>query len=259
MSKLFFLIAILSFLSCEKDLKKTEAEKKTKKQVSGIENSWEKLSFEQQVKTINNSTPKDFIVTNDIIYINDSILKGKFKLDISKYELYTKKNKCYPIRISKKIVSEFYSQGFKNLGDLNGDKKEDSVFVLYALNSCEDGDSYYFTDNKIPRIQTESYCCHPQSIFSIGDIDEDGGDEIAEYYSSCVSNFKSIRIWTLKNNEWKFVKQFAFFYNNGKYEAFKDFDKLYRKISKNKFQFLEISDMRADGEMVKKWHTVTME
>lgn len=259
MRKLFFLITLLSFLSCKKDHEKTKiVESKSKKQVSKG-NSWENLSYEEQIKALKKNTSKDSIVSNDIFYINDSILKGNFKLDISRYELYNKKNKCYPIRISKKTVSEFYRQGLKNLGDLNGDKKDDSVFVLYGLNSCEDGNSYYFTDNKISRIQTESYCCHPESIFSIGDIDEDGGNEIAEYYSSCTSNFKSFRIWTLKNNEWKFVKQFGFFYNNGKYEAFKDFDKLYKKISKNKFKFLEISDMRGNGEMVKEWRTVTME
>jgi hypothetical protein len=258
MRKLILLITLLSFLSCRKDSKKSGIEIKQKHKTSKTI-VWESLSFEEQIKQMKDNTPKDFIISNDVAYINDSILKGKFKLDISKYELYSKKNKCYPDRISKKTISEFYNQGFKNLGDLNGDKKDDLVFVLHALNSCEEGDSYYFTNNKIPRIQTESHCCHPESIFSIGDIDEDGGNEIAEYYSSCSSNFKSFRIWTLKNNKWKFIEQFGFFYNNGKYEAFKDFDKLYKKISKNKFKFLEISDMLANGKMVKEWRTVTMD
>ena len=258
MKKLVLVLIFLSFLSCKKDSKKTEIEIKQNHKTQKI-NIWENMSFEEQVKSIKDHTPKYSVISNDILYINDSILKGKFKLDISKYEEDNKKNKCYPERISKKVISEFYNQGFKNLGDLNGDKKEDLVFVLHALNSCEDGDSYYFTDNNIPRIQTESYCCHTESIFSIGDIDEAGGNEIAEYYSSCTSNFKSFRIWTLKDNKWKFIKQFGFFYNNGKYEAFKDFNKLYKKISKNKFKFLEISDMRANGEMVKEWQTVTIE
>lgn len=256
MKKLFLLIAILGFVSCKKDHKTVES--KLTKQVS-TRNSLKNLSYEEQIEVIKKGTSKDSIVSNDIFYINDSILKGNFKLDISRYELYNKKNKCYPIRISKKTVSEFYRQGFKNLGDLNGDKKDDSVFVLYGLNSCEDGNSYYFTDNKIPRIQTESYCCHPESLFSIGDIDEDGGNEIAEYYSSCASNFKTFRIWTLKDKKWKLIKQFGFYYNNGKYEAFKDFDKLYRKISKNKFKFLEISDMKGNGDMVKEWQTIIMD
>lgn len=190
--------------------------------------------------------------------MNDSILKGKFKLDISKYELDNPKNNCYPIKLSKKTIHEFYNQGFNQLGDLNGDKKIDSVFVLHSLSYCENGDSYYFTDNTVPRIQTESNCCHPESIFSIGDIDEDGGNEIGQYYSSCASAFKSINIWTLKNNKWKQIATFAFFYNNGKYEAFKDFHKLYKKTAKGKFKFLEISDMRANGEAVMEWKTVIM-
>ena len=147
---------------------------------------------------------------------------------------------------------------FKDLGDLNGDGKSDSVFILPGLGWCEEGQSYYFTDNKIPRIQTDSNCCHVESIFSIGDIDEDGGNEIAEYYSSCASNFKHIDIWTLKKNKWEFIGEFTFFYNNGKYEAFKDFDKLHKKISKNKFKFLEISDRQANGELVMEWKTVTI-
>lgn len=200
----------------------------------------------------------DSIFSNDIQFINDSILKGKFRLDILKYDFKNKKNNCYPIKMSKETIREFYNQGFNKLGDLNDDKKIDSVFVLSALNSCEEGDSYYFTDNTIPRIQTESNCCHPESIFSMGDIDEDGGNEIGQYYSSCSSAFKSINIWTLKNNKWKQIATFAFHSNNGKYEAFKDFHKLYKKTAKGKFKFLEISDIRANGEAVMEWKTITM-
>ena len=258
MRNLFFLIVFFSLLACKNKVEKTENKTAHKKEVPK-QNTWEKLSFEEQTKMIKKGTSKDSILSNDIQFINDFILKGKFKLDISKYELENAKNKCYPIRIEKKIFDEFYNEGFENLGDLNGDKKDDSVFVLHALNYCENGDSYYFTDNKIPRIPTESNCCHPKSIFSIGDIDEDGGNEIAEYYSSCASNFKSINIWTLKEKKWKFIVKFGFFYNNGKYKVLEDFHKLHKKISKNKFRFLEISDMRANGEAVMEWKTVTME
>lgn len=208
-------------------------------------------------ETIENQC-SDSILSNDIQFINDSILKGKFRLDISKYDFKNQRNKCYPIKISKETISEFYNQRFNNLGDLNGDKKIDSVFVLSALNSCEEGDSYYFTNNTIPRIQTESNCYHPESIFSMADIDEDGGNEIGQYYSSCSSAFKSINIWTLKNNKWKQIATFAFHSNNGKHEGFKDFHKLYKKTGKGKFKFLEISDIQANGQAVMKWKTITM-
>ena len=247
MKTFIFLISLVFLLSCNKEIEN--------KKTILTSDFQEKPSTKKNIKS---NTFQDSILTNDIQYINDSILHRKFKLDISKYELSNPKNNCYPIKLSKKTIHEFYSQGFNQLGDLNGDKKGDSVFVLHALNYCEEGDSYYFTDNKIPRIQTESNCCHPESIFSMGDIDEDGGNEIAQYYSSCASAFKSINIWTLKNNKWKKIATFAFFSNNGKYEAFKDFHKLYKKISKGKFKFLEISDMRANGEAIMEWKTVIM-
>jgi hypothetical protein len=227
------------------------------------------LSCKSQDRTNTNPIPSsdtNSILSNDIQYINDSILNGKFKLDISVYDLENSKRKCYPTYLKKEDFYEYSidrdelttSKVFKNLGDLNGDGKDESVFVLPGLGYCEEGQSYYFTDNNIPRILTESMCCYAESIFTIGDIDEDGGNEIAEYYSSCASNFKSITIWTLKNQKWKSIDSFTFFYNNGKYEAFKDFHKLYKKISKNTFTFLEISDKMADGTLVMEWKTVTM-
>jgi len=259
MRKLIFLITFFSFLACKKEVKPTE------KEVVSKSNSSKELSYEEQLKKMKENLPKNSILSNDIQFINDTILNGKFKLDISKYELENAKKNCLPTIIKKEEFYEYSLEAdrttkkeFKDLGDLNGDGKNDSVFILPGLGWCEEGQSYYFTNNKIPRIQTESNCCHAESIFSIGDIDEDGGNEIAEYYSSCASNFKSIQIWTLKKNKWKLVNNFTFYYNNGKYEAIKDFHKLHKKIAKNKFKFLEISDKLANGKIVMEWKTVTM-
>lgn len=264
MRKHTFLIIFFSLLACKNEVEKTERKTADKKVVSKP-NSSNKLSYAEEIEKLKISKPKKSILSNDIQFINDSILKGKFKLDISKYELENSKKECFPTIMAKEGFYEYSVEAdrtstkeFKNLGDLNGDGKNESVFILPSLGWCEEGQSYYFTDNKIPRILTNSNCCHTESLFSIGDIDEDGGNEIAEYYSSCASNFKYIDIWTLKENKWKLVDKFAFFYNNGKYEAFKDFHKLYKKISKNKFKFLEISDMRGNGELVMEWKTVTM-
>lgn len=262
--KLSFIIIFFSLLACKNEVEKTER-KTANKKVVFKPNSSKKLSYAEEIEKLKTSKPKNSILSNDIQFINDSILKGKFKLDISKYELENSKNGCFPNIIAKEEFYEYSldaertsNKEFKNLGDLNGDGKKESVFILPSLGWCEEGQSYYFTDKNIPRIQTESNCCHTESLFSIGDIDEDGGNEIAEYYSSCASNFKCINIWTLKENKWNLVDKFTFFYNNGKYEAIKDFHKLYKKISKNKFKFLEISDMRANGELVLKWKIVTM-
>jgi hypothetical protein len=249
MKKMILLMILFSWSACknEKEASKTDVQKSS--------------SYEN--KTVGKS--RDSVFSDDIQYINDSVLKGKFRLDISRYASESMQEKCPPNAIKKDFFYEEPIEGninfikdFKNLGDLNGDGKNDSVFILPALNMCEEGQSYYFTDNNIPRIESDSYCCHTESIFSIGDIDEDGGNEIAEYNSSCSSNYKAIRIWTLKNNQWKSVGIFTFYYNNGKYKAFEDFDKLYKKISKNKFKFLEISDQKADGSLVMEWHTVEM-
>lgn len=256
MKKFLYLIILLVLAACKKESTVTLMKKDNLEAVASAD-VWDSLSFEEQIARIKDSTTIDSVLSNDIDFINDSLLKGKFALDLSRYEIEHKKNECYPMRLSKKTVYE-YDEGFHTIGDLNADGKAESVFVLNALNYCEEGDSYYFTDNKIPRLLTNSECCHPQSIFSIGDIDEDGSDEIAEYYSSCASRYKSINIWTLKEHRWKHLERFSFMVDNGKYEPFKDFHKLYKKIGKNKFMFLEVSDMKADGELITEWKTVTM-
>ncbi|HAO05715.1 MAG TPA: hypothetical protein DCQ50_01765 [Chryseobacterium sp.] len=258
MRNIIFLIILLGWFACTN-------KKENNGKIKAKENFQKTLSFEDKIENFKINKSGDSILSNDIQYINDSILKRKFKLDISQYNSKDIQKKCLPNIILKNSFYESpvegdvsFTKNFKNLGDLDGDKKNDSVFILPSLNLCEEGQSYYFTNNKIPRIKTESNCCHTESIFSIGDIDEDGGNEIAEYYSSCASNFKSIRIWTLKNSQWKSVGVFTFYYNNGKFKAFEDFHKLYKKISKNKFQFLEISDKKGDGSLVMKWHTIKM-
>lgn len=255
MKKTLLLLIILPFFSCIRE--KTEIKTETIKTSEKKTKAFPKLSYQEQIIAIKNATSKDSILSNDINYINDSILKGKFKLSISKYEVESEKNNCYPIRISKKEIKEFYSEKLENLGDLNNDKKDDFTFFLHSLNYCEDGDSYYFTDNNIPRIKTDSNCCHSKSLFSIGDIDEDGGNEIGQYYSSCTSGYKSIYIWTLKKGKWIEVARFTHLLND-EYKIFDDFHKLYKKISKGKFKFLEISDVNAKGELQKEWKTIIM-
>ena len=59
-------------------------------------------------------------------------------------------------------------------------------------------------------LKIQSYCCLPKSIFSIGDIDEDGIHEIAQYYSSCSGRYKQINLWTMKEGNWKEISQISF-------------------------------------------------
>lgn len=213
---------------------------------------------ERQIKTWNkriksNIISKDSVFSNDLKFIQNSILKGKYNVDLKYFKF---KDNCPLLKYKKQeLIDEF--EGFQNIGDIDKDGKDDFVFVLRMINFCDNGNSYYFSNSNIPRILTESNCCHPYSIFSIGDIDEDGSNEIAQYYSSCASRFKHFNILTLKNNQWKEIAEIDFAINN-KYEQFKDFNKLYKKISKNKFQFLEISDVLANGEIVSEWKTIEM-
>jgi hypothetical protein len=255
MRKTYFILLVLTIISCKKEVVK-ESIKTENKQPKDLKITINLLN-QEKVNLIKKGKSNDSILSNNVDFINDTILKGKFKLNISKYEINNDKKKCFPIKLEKKEIKEFYNEGLENLGDLNNDKKDDFVFVLYSLNFCEEGDSYYFTDNNIPRIQTESKCCHPKSIFSIGDIDEDGGNEIAEYNSSCSSSFKVINIWTLKNGKWKLIEQIDYKIND-EYKIFEDFPKLYKKISKGKFKFLEISDIDSNGKLLKEWKTIIM-
>ncbi|CAD0001114.1 hypothetical protein FLACHUCJ7_00378 [Flavobacterium chungangense] len=252
--RFFVFIICLVIVSCERKIEERHIEQKTGTKKVFLE-PINQLSYEWQLAAIKYGTSKDSILSNDIQFINYSILGRKFKLDISKYEAESRKKGCYPLRLQKKMFNEFYIEGFNNLGDLNGDNKADSVFVLHALNHCEEGDSYYFTDNSIPRILTDSNCCHPYSILNIGDIDEDGKSEIAEYYSSCASRYKAITIYSLKESGWKEIKSFSFVLND-KYFIDKDFKKLFRKTSKNHLEYYEISDINMEGDLVAEWKKI---
>ena len=193
-------------------------------------------------KTINeNSLQKKLI--NNIHFIGNNLLKGKeflLKKYISKYQPDT----CGVITYEETTLKSAY-EGVKNIGDINGDNIMDTIFVVPPFNYCDDGYSYSFFDISIPRLYTDSYCCHPDNLFSIGDIDEDEISEICIFYSSCVSRYKSLIAYSLKNTEWKQIGRCTFdinFMNPSKEQRVK-------KIVKGKFEMLEI----VDDEKNKKW------
>ena len=240
--KNYWLILVLIIFSCKK-----------KEQLSPV--SIEKIKDTLTKPIEKKSTKKkeeDSIWSNDSKFINDSILKGKFKLNISKYV----KNSL-PYKISKKDIKEFYNEEIVNLGDLNNDKKDDFGFRLYNMESFYGPQSYYFSDNKIPIIETESECCHSTNLFSIGDIDEDGGNEIGQFTSSCAGSSKWIIIWTLKKNKWREVGVFGFNVL-GEYSFPEDTHKLHKKIAKGKFKFLDVYGIDVEGKTLKDWKTVVM-
>ncbi len=190
---------------------------------------------------------------NNISFIGDTLLKGKKRLlenYLSRYQTDTCGIIIYQDTVLK---SEF--EGFKNLGDINNDKKNDTVFVIPTFNYCDDGNSYVFFDTTLPRLYTDSYCCHPDNLFSIGDIDEDGINEICIFYSSCTSRFKSLIAYSLKANKWKQIGRSLFDVGFMK----PDKEKRVRKISKGEFEMLSIESIMQGGKFIgkKSWQKFT--
>jgi hypothetical protein len=191
------------------------------------------------------------VFSNDYSYYQDSILKLQNGLIAYYFRKYNS-DSCPPVTYSKKNLLESY-EGFKNVGDLNHNLRPDSVFVLNPINWCEEnyGQSYYFTDTTLPRLKTDSYCCHPSSIFSVGDIDEDGIEEIGEYYTSCTSKYKSLIVYSLKNGGWKRVGQCAYDLRYSEYEA--NYKSYIKKLKKDSFAMLEITDLDSAYTGRKHW------
>ena len=193
-------------------------------------------------------------LNENIHFISDSLLKRRgFYLTtyLQKYQPDT----CGIIVYSYKELKESF-EGFKNIGDINNNNVTDTVFVIQPFNYCDDGYSYSFFDTSLPRLITDSYCCHPDNLFSIGDIDEDGISEICIFYSSCVSRFKSLIAYSLKKGQWKQVGRCTFDINVMK----PDKEKRVRKISKGKFEMLEIiiSDFKKKPVGDRQWRLFTL-
>ena len=103
MRNFIFLFVFFSFLSCKNEVKKTERKTIDKKVVSN-HNSHKKLSYEEEVEQLKINKPKNSVLSNDIQFINDSVLKGKFKLDISKYELENSKKRMFSNHNEKRRI-----------------------------------------------------------------------------------------------------------------------------------------------------------
>lgn len=207
-------------------------------------------------KSINIS--KNEVLSTDLDFFSDSLLHGH--RDALKYyfKKYCGDLPCSPIGVhyDKKETKERF-EGVKFIGDINHNEIKDSVFVLEPLVLCQfedeksfDGQAYYFTDIALPRLQTDSYCCHPENIFTVGDIDEDGISEIGQYYSSCSSRYKSLYVYSLKNKKWKEIGHCVYdLMHADEKKPYKDFIK---KTEKNKFQMLEITDLSDDKTKIGK-------
>src|SRR5690606_20703942 len=103
------------------------------------------------------------------------------------------KIKTYTI---KELKENF--EGIQIVKNIRNFRKPDTIFVMPPFNYCEQGESYCFFDKSLPRLTTDSYCCQPNNLFVVDDIDEDGVCEIGIYYSTCAGRYKSLKIYSLK-------------------------------------------------------------
>lgn len=195
------------------------------------------------------------LLHDNINFINDSLWKRDPALlehFIWKYHPDT----CCTIKFETTDLKRNY-EGPGHPGDINGDHRPDTFYILRDFHLCSEGQSYLFTDTTLPRLKTNSFCCHPRNLFSIGDIDEDGIDELGLFFSSCVSRYKSIYAYSLKKGNWKEVGHIAFdaFYMDAE-QSYKSF---VRKTGKGKFEMLETADLRKENIGKPVWQKFTVE
>jgi hypothetical protein len=214
----------------------------------------EKQNIEKTIKTDNRQIYKNGSLTDILIsnkqFIKDSLLKEKFDIIDNYFSLYQSDTCGILTHKNSELKKEF--EGIRIVKGIRTDKKSDTVFVMPNFNYCDDGESYSFYDKTLPRLYTDSYCCQPDNFFVCSDIDEDGIREIGIYYSSCTSRYKSLRIYSLKQNNWKEIgtSDFDVLTQDPTKVKFSD---LVRKVSKKKFKICNF----IEGET--KWKTITMQ
>lgn len=191
------------------------------------------------------------VKATDYVFFSDSVLHGHkavLKYYFSRYG--SGSISCsYPEVYNKKEIKEEF-EGLHYIGKIKNNHIKDSVFVLRQ--------GYYFTDTTLPALLTDSYCCHPSNIFLVGDIDEDGVSEIGQYYSSCASHYKSLYVYSLKNSAWQEIGHCV--YDLYYMDIGKPYSYFVKKVSKNKFEMLEITDLTEDSTKLGKrnWKQFSM-
>jgi hypothetical protein len=187
------------------------------------------------------------VLKSNLDFFADSILPGNRSL-IQRYIKRYQPDSCGIITYENSSLKDDFSIAV--VRKITGGKGRDTVFVIPPFNYCDEGDSYCFTDLKLPRLYTESNCCHPGNLFVVDDIDEDGIREVGIYYSACTSRFKSLRIFSLKGGEWREI-------GNATFDIFtRDPDKvnlstLVRKIRKDKFKICNFYEGKTTWETIR--------
>lgn len=179
------------------------------------------------------------ILDSSIQFISDSL----WRRDPSLLRQYVKKyhpDTCCTINFQSRLLkSEFEGPGLP--GDINGDNRPDTCYIFKEFNLCATGQTYLFTDSTLPHLRTTSFCCHPRNLFSAGDIDEDGIQEIGLFHSTCSSRYKSVYVYSLKNGNW--MKTGSVVFDQQYSDPEKPYTSFIRKTGKGHFEMLEISDL----------------
>ena len=185
----------------------------------------------------------------NIIFLGDSLLNGKKAMITHYIAKYAINDSCEIITYTNnQLKSDF--EGIRKIKSIRNKNTPDSVFVMPAFNSCDEGESYCFFDESLPRLLTDSYCCQPDNLFVVQDIDEDGINEVGIYYSGCSGRYKSLKIYTLKNSEWKEIGTSDFDVLTQDPTKVQ-FDKLVKKIAKNQFSICNFSEGKTTWEVIK--------
>jgi hypothetical protein len=203
-----------------------------------------KVTFKQgeKAKTIQYL---DSLLSENITFFSDSLLNGN-KVIIEKFINKNPTDTCGTLTYQHETIKSGF-EGFKILEHISKRATTDTVFVIPPFNYCEEGQSYCFFDKSLPRLLTNSNCCHPDNLFVLPDIDEDGFKEIGIYYSSCASRYKSLLIYSLKSGKWKEIGSSVFDILTQDPEKVK-FENLVTKTQKGKFKICNFIDGQTKWE-----------
>ncbi|MFT3844415.1 MAG: hypothetical protein QM725_05135 [Lacibacter sp.] len=182
-------------------------------------------------------------------FLKDTLLKDKFGVIDNYFSKYQSDTCGIFSHKNSELKEEF--EGIRIVKGIRTTKQKDTVLVIPNFNYCDDGESYCFYDKTLPRLYTDSYCCHPDNFFVCTDIDEDGTNEVGIFYSSCSSRYKSLRIYSLKNDTWKEIGIGTFDIMTKDPTKVKYSD-LVKKIGKDKFQICNFNEGQTE------WETITI-
>ena len=191
----------------------------------------------------------DSLLSENVRFFSDSLLNGN-KAIIGKIINENHTDTCGTITYRHETLKSGF-EGFKILKNISNNATTDTVFVVPPFNYCEEGQSYCFFDKSLPRLFTNSNCCHPDNLFVVQDIDEDGFKEVGIYYSSCASRYKSLRVYSLKKGLWKEIGSSVFDILTQDPTKVK-FEYLVTKIKKGTFKICSFNE----GQTT--WETLTM-